>query len=190
MPATKNNTANVSAAKGVAGGYFFWAPIGTTAPTSLDAELDTAFLNLGFISEDGIVFSTETDSEDLNDMNGDTMDSSKSNHAETFAVTFAEIKADVQKVLYGLTNVTDTAGAMTVHVKGDDAPEGIMVGEFVLKNGRRWRRVIHRGQPTEFGDFTVAAGTLAAREVTMKVYKDETVGDYYTDYYESTETEE
>ena len=50
---TTNNQANVSAGKGVKGGYIFSAPVGTTLPTDIDTELDEAFKCLGFISEDG-----------------------------------------------------------------------------------------------------------------------------------------
>ena len=60
--ATTNNTANVSAGKGVKGGYIYSAPVGTVLPTDLDTKLDNAFKVLGFISEDGITISVEEDS--------------------------------------------------------------------------------------------------------------------------------
>lgn len=189
MPVTPNSTENVSAGKGVAGGYFFAAPIGTAAPTDIETELDEAFANIGFVSEDGIVFSTESDTNDLVDMNGDTMDTASGTHTETFAVTFAEVKKDSQAILYGDGNVTDSNGLLTVHVKGEDAPHRICVFEGVLKNGRRWRRVIHDCRATELGDLTVASSELFGREGTFTAYKDGTTGDYYTDFYESTETE-
>lgn len=188
MTATPNNTANVSSGKGMAGGYFFAAPIGTTAPTDYETDLDTAFKNIGFLSEDGLVFATESDSEDLVDLNGDTMDTTKSTHSETFTATFAEVKKDAQAVLYGDENVTDVDGVMTVHVTGEDAPHKMFVFDGVLKNGRRWRRVIHDGKVKEFGDLTVASSELFGREATFSAFKSAS-GDYYTDYFESTETE-
>lgn len=187
MASKPNNTANVSAGKGLAGGYFFSAPIGTEAPTDIETPLDGAFENIGFVSEDGIVFSTESDTEDLVDMNGDTMDTTRSTYSETYTVTFAEVNPAAQKILYGDANVKETGtpgdGEMTVHVKGDDAPHRINVFEGVLKNGRRWRRVIHDTKVNEMGDLTVASSELFGREATFGAFKDGATGDYYTDYY-------
>ena len=45
--ATSNNVNNVSSAKGVAGGYIFSAPVGTTLPTDIKTTLDPAFKVLG-----------------------------------------------------------------------------------------------------------------------------------------------
>lgn len=60
MPeATTNNAANVSAGKGVKGGYLFMAPVGTTLPTDAKSKLDPTFKTLGFVSEDGFVESVE-----------------------------------------------------------------------------------------------------------------------------------
>lgn len=190
MPkATKNDTANVSGGKGVAGGYLFRAPIGSTKPTDLQAKLDPAFEVCGFVSDDGVVFATETDSEELVDMNGETMETSKTKHAETMTVTFAEIKAGTLAIQYGGKNVADEDGLITVHVKGDEPDHWIYVAELVLKNGRRWRRLVHDGKVTEMGDLTLASGELAGREATITAYKDPDTGDYYTDWIESTETE-
>lgn len=188
--ATKNDVNNVSDGTGLAGGYFYRAQLGSTKPTDLTTPLDAAFKVLGFISEDGFTFSTETDREDIKDMNGETVHSAKSSHSETFTVTLAEVKKGTMAVQYGEKNVDDTAGKLTVHVKGDDPERAIYVAECVLKNGRRWRRLIHDAQPTELGDLAVKAGELFGRETTFTAYKDATAGDYYTDWFESTETGE
>lgn len=186
--AAKNDDKNVSAGKGVAGGYFFVAPKGTTMPTDLKTKLDEKFTNLGFVSEDGIAFATETDSEELRDMNGDVMDTSKTSHAETLTVTFAEVKKDVMAVLYGSKNVTDASGLLTVHVKPDEPEEVCAVLELVLKNGRRWRRLIPSMKLKELGDLTIASSELMGREATFAVMRDAKTGDFYTDFYDSTET--
>ena len=188
--ATKNNVDNVSDGTGLAGGYLFRAPLGSTKPTDLATPLDPAFKVLGFVSEDGFTFSTETDREDIKDMNGETINSAKSSHSETFTVTLAEVKKGTLAVQYGTKNVEDTAGEITVHVNGDESERAIYVAECVLKNGRRCRRLIHDAQPTELGDLEVKAGELFGRETTFTAYKDATTGDYYTDWFESTETGE
>lgn len=186
--ATKNDKSNVSGGKGVAGGYLFRAPLGSKKPTNLETPLDAAFKVCGFVSEDGIVFETEGDSEELVDMNGEVMDDSKSKHAETFAAVLAEVKKLVFETQYGAKNVSDENGVIEVHVKGDDPEHYIYVFEGVLKNARRWRRLIHDAKVKELSELAVASSELFGREATFAAYKDPETGDYYTDWYESTET--
>lgn len=190
MPeSTSNNTANVSSAKGVKGGYLFSAPVGTTLPTDYETELDAAFKVLGFISEDGYVESVSEDSNDIVDMNGDLMDSSNSNRVESAQLTFAEIKAETLKRQYGENNVTDENGMITVKHNSDSHPIFAYVLELVLKNNRRWRKVIPQGQSSELDDLTIASSELCQRALTMKYLADEQGNTCY-DYFESTETED
>ena len=49
-----NNAANVTAGKPMIGGAVHVAPIGTTLPTTALATLNEAFLDIGYISADGI----------------------------------------------------------------------------------------------------------------------------------------
>lgn len=185
---TTNNAANVSAGKGVKGGYIFSAPVGTDLPTDIETERDTAFKCLGFISEDGYVESVSEDSEDIGDMNGDLMDSSNSNRVESAQVTFAEIKAETLKRQYGDTNVTDANGIITVKHNSDSHPIFAYILELVLKNGRRWRKVVPQGQSSELDDLTIASTELCQRAITIKYLTDENGNTCY-DYIESTETE-
>lgn len=186
--ATSNNTDNVSSAKGVKGGYIFRAPVGTKLPTDIKTALDPAFKVLGFISEDGYVESLETDSEDIVDMNGDLMDSPQTSRVESAQFTLAEIKAETLKVQYGDKNVTDANGIITVKHNGDSVTTSAYVLELILKNGRRWRKVVPKGQSSELDDLTIAVGELCARALTMKYLTDEQGNTCY-DYFESTETE-
>lgn len=185
---TTNNAANVSAGKGVKGGYIYSAPVGTTLPTDIETELDAAFKVLGFISEDGYVETVEEDSNDIVDMNGDLMDSSNSNRVESAQFTLAEIKAETLKRQYGENNVTDENGIITVKHNSDSHPVFAYVLELVLKNNRRWRKVIPQGQSSELDDLTIASSELCQRALTMKYLTDENGNTCY-DYYESTETE-
>ena len=186
---TTNNQANVSAGKGVKGGYIFSAPTGTTLPTDIETTLDPAFKCLGFISEDGYVETVEEDSNDIVDMNGDLMDSSNSNRVESAQFTLAEIKAETLKRQYGDANVTDEGGLITVRHNSDSHPVFAYVLELVLKNGRRWRKVVPQGQSSELDDLTIASSELCQRALTMKYLTDESGNTCY-DYYQSTETQE
>ena len=185
---TTNNAANVSAGKGVKGGYIFSAPTGTTLPTDIETSLDPEFKCLGFISEDGYVESVSEDSSDIVDMNGDLMDSTSSNRVESGQVTFAEIKAETLKRQYGDANVTDANGVITVKHNSDSHPTFAYILELVLKNGRRWRKVVPQGQSSELDDLTIASSELCQRPLTIKYLTDEQGNTCY-DYFESTETQ-
>lgn len=183
-----NNQANVSSAKGVKGGYIFSAPVGTSLPTDIKTQLDQAFKCLGFISEDGYVESINEDGDDINDMNGDVMDSTNSKRVESAQLTFAEIKAATLKRQYGDANVTDENGIITVKHNADSHDVFAYVLELVLKNGRRWRKVVPKGKSSELDDLTIASSELCQRALTMKYLTDEQGNTCY-DYYESTETQ-
>lgn len=188
MPeSTANNTENVSTGKGVKGGYIFSAPVGTALPTDIVTPIDKAFKCLGFISEDGYVESVSEDSNDIVDMNGDLMDSSNSNRVESAQVTFAEIKAETLKRQYGDANVTDSNGVIAVKHNSDGHPVFSYVLELVLKNGRRWRKVVPLGQSSELDDLTIASSELCQRAITIKYLADPDGNTCY-DYIQSTET--
>lgn len=182
-----NNQANVSSAKGVKGGYIFSAPEGTALPTDIKTQLDPAFKCLGFISEDGYVETVDEDADDITDMNGDVMDSTNSNRVESAQLTLAEIKAETLKRQYGDANVTDANGIITVKHNADSHDVFAYVLELVLKNGRRWRKVVPRGKSSELDDLTIASSDLCQRALTMKYLTDEQGNTCY-DYFESTET--
>lgn len=186
--ATTNNMANVSTTKGVKGGYLFIAKKGAALPTDYTSKLADGFHTLGYVSEDGYAESLETDSEDIKDMNGDLIHSETTSRVESATFTLAEIKALTLKVMYGEDNVTDADGVITVKHNGNSADEWSLVGDFVLKNGRRWRKVVPAAKIDELGDLTLAAGELAGREVTAK-YLTDADGNTCYDYFESTETE-
>ena len=183
-----NNQANVSSAKGVKGGYIFSAPVGTELPTDIKTKLDPAFKCLGFLSEDGYVESVDEDADDINDMNGDVMDSTNSKRVESAQLTFAEIKAATLRRQYGDANVTDENGLITVKHNADSHDVFAYVLDLVLKNGRRWRKVVPKGKSSELDDLAIASSELCQRALTMKYLTDEQGNTCY-DYYESTETQ-
>lgn len=188
MASTPNNTINVSVGKGVQGGYMFVAPAGSTLPTDYETTLDGAFLNVGYLGDDGIVFSDSSSNDSFYDLNGDSIESSASEIEKTFTVTLREIKKDSLALIYGTANVTDASGKLTAHDKGPNDAAYSVVFELLLKNGRKWRRVVPNCKLGELGDMTIVSTELVGREITMSALKDATSGDYYTDFYASTET--
>lgn len=70
---TKNKAENVTFGKPKVSGAIYTAPIGTKLPTSASEELNAAFLNLGYVSEEGVTNSGEIDSERVKARSGDTV---------------------------------------------------------------------------------------------------------------------
>ena len=186
--ATTNQTKNVAVAKGVAGGYYYEAPIGSTLPTDFETELDPAFKLLGYISEDGITESTDEDTTDINDMNGDMVLSEQATHTKTFGNTMIETKAGVLKEYFGDDCVTDEDGMITVAEKSGMRVNKAYVYDLALQNGRRERIVVPNGKVTEVGEITYASGEALGYETTTTAFPDDDGVKTYR-YIQSTETE-
>lgn len=168
MAAATNNTANVSPVKGIKGGYLFSAPAGTTLPTTAAPTLDAAFVNLGYIPEDGAPnFSDEISSTTYKDINGQTIAVDKESEEESFTITLCEIKPDVWKEYYGQDNVTVSSDGktMTAFHKGADTSSRVYVFLMQLKDGRKWCRVVPEGVVSSLGDEAPFDG-IYSRELT------------------------
>lgn len=164
-----NDTKYVSTTRGVKGGYFFFAPAGSAVPTDIETPLDAAYKCGGFIGEDGFTESLDGDSDSMTDMNGDTVDTSSGAKTETCAATLISMDENALSIQYGSANV-DSSNSKYIKVSHDwsKAEEELsIVFELVLKNGRRWRKVVPACKVTELGEFTGNSTTLAGREVTF-----------------------
>ena len=83
---------NVSFGKPKAVGGVYIAPAGTTLPTDGTTALTGAYVNMGYISEDGYVQSIETDTEEIKAWGGDVVLTAQSSYKETHTVNFIETK--------------------------------------------------------------------------------------------------
>ncbi len=112
-----NNKANVSTTRGVKGGYFYSAPVGTTdVPTATNFATwtpSTDWENQGYIVEDGFTESVEGDGgEELRDINLDVVDSTEGSYTETVNVGFMEMSTAPLSTIYGHANVTEDNGVI------------------------------------------------------------------------------
>lgn len=130
------NAENVSFGKPKVGGSVYVAPKGSTMPKDATSELDPAFKNLGYISEDGLVKNIETDTTDIKAWGGDTVLSGTTSYAETFTVNLLETNEETLKTIYGAENVTGSEGTFSVKTKSADLPEMCVVFEVALTGGR------------------------------------------------------
>lgn len=190
-----NNKKNVSTTRGVKGGYFFSAPLGTAgAPTRENfttwcKSVPDGWENQGFISEDGFTESvSQDDSDAIRDINLETCDETEGASTETLAITLMEMAKNSLATQYGHENVTDEGG--TIVVKHNWAAAGEhrqYVLCLLLKDDRVWVKYIPDGKVSERDDFTGNKTTAAQRQVTLTYNTDEDGTGCY-DFIQSNET--
>lgn len=145
---------------------------------------------MGYITEDGETFSTNTNITEFRDQNGDVIDTSQSQYGETFACSFAETKKYTFQSIYGEDAVTDENGTLTVNHTGVEPKLYTYAFLFLLKDGRKWVRFAEKCKRTNIGDVTTNSSNLLAWNATYQVVRSETTGGYFKDLFESTESGE
>ncbi len=179
---------NVSTTRGVKGGSAFSAPEGTPLPTDYATPIDPAFACLGFVSEDGFTESVDGSGDVIKDLNGDTVDTYSEGKTETIGLKLIEMSEEALGMQYGHKNVEKRDGMIVVKHDWSNAEESRpIILELLLKNGRRWRKVIPSGKVSELGEFTGSSTEVAGREVTVTYSTDKDGGGCY-DYIQDIDT--
>lgn len=168
------NASYVSTGKPKIGGAIFRAPKGTTLPTSATAELDPAFKDIGYVSEDGVTNSNARESEEIKAWGGTTVLTSQTSVTDTWQAQFIEaMNVEVLKMVFGENNVTgDIATGITVTVNGAEALEYAYVFDMVLKGGVLKRVVLPCAKLSELGDTVYKDDEAIAYDVTLAAMPD------------------
>lgn len=178
-----NDANNVSFGKPKATGAVFVAPYGTPLPTNAHMALNSAFKGLGYVHEDGLVNSIETDVEDVNAWGGDLVLTGQTAFKETFTVNLIETNEDALKVYYGESNVVvEGNGSITVTQNSEMLPNVSVVFDLVLTGGRIKRIVIPNAQLADrSGEISYVDGEPIAYPAMFVAYP-ATDGDTHTEY--------
>lgn len=166
---------NVTAAKPNKAGAVFSAPLGTTLPTDAITARDAAFVNLGFISEDGVTNSNSPTCEDVKAWGGDIVLSTQTEKKDTWKLKLIEANnINVQKVIYGPDNVTGSLEeGLAVAASSDEVAATCWCIDTILKDGVKKRLVIPNGKITAIGDIVYKDNEPIGYEITITAVPDE-----------------
>lgn len=164
--------------KELASGYGFTAPLGTTLPSDPTQELPSAFASFGRIGTDGITRGFDSESEDIQDMFGNTVATATTTDSETFQYKMIDVNEASLGAFYGSGAVTALDGggyrilsngswavartyAFRVILEATDT--AVTYGLIVIPNGKVSTR----------GEQTIKGAALVEHDVTITALPDD-----------------
>lgn len=168
-----NTATNVSTGKPNIAGSVYVAPKSATVPTDATTTLDSEFVCLGYVSEDGLENNNEMDVSAIKAWGGMIVYRSLNELDDNFALTLIESEnVDVLKSVYGDTNVTESEGKISIDVKAEDPQEKIWVFELSLRGNKKKRIVIPDGAITSRETITYNDSDAIGYGITVSAYPD------------------
>lgn len=164
-----NVAGNVLVGKPAVTGGVLTADIGTTLPTDATTALAGGFTAAGYVSEDGVVQSIGSESQQIKAWGGDIVRVVQTSHDVTYKLTLIETNDASLAAYYGSANVSP---GVVVIVAGDLPHK---VWDFEIADGNaKVRIVIPNGQVTERGDITFKDDTAVGYDLTVTAFPDST----------------
>lgn len=174
MAENKNDAGKVTAVKPKVTGAVFVAPLKTALPADAKTELDPAFKNLGFISDEGIKNENTASTEDVKAWGGAIVNTMQKDKTDKFKMTYIEaLNIDVLKFVYGKNNVEGSLETgIKIKVGLEEAEPQVMVIDSVLQGGYLKRVVIPVAKLTEMGEISFSDSEVLGYETTVSAFPD------------------
>jgi hypothetical protein len=149
-------------------GAVYVAPTGTTAPTTSSSALDAAFVDLGYVSADGITENIDRTTNQIRAwQDGSLVREVTSEGTYSVDLTFIETKEDVLELYYGATS---TSGQFDIDPASSGGRKSFVID---VVDGTAVERVyIPAGEITALGTRTLASGEAVGYQVTITAYAD------------------
>jgi len=172
---------NVTTGKPKVGGAISEAPAGTTLPTDATSALANAFVNFGYVSEDGLTNSNTAENEQTVAWGGDVVMDTMTSKPDQFTYTLIEAtNVDALKHVYGSSNVSGTlTTGIVINANSTEQAEKVIVIDMVLRGPAVKRIVIPRGKVLTVGDIVYNDTDPVGYEVTLAAYPDASGNTHY-----------
>lgn len=176
-----NNAALATVGKPKVGGAIYRAPVGTMLPTTADGTLDNAFVNIGYISEDGVEYDGSIESEEIKSWEQDTVLRPRTSRTDSFKFSMLEmLNPEALKIYYGDDNVSGTLDTgIEVTVNANDVDPMSYVIDMVTTGGGLHRIVIPSGVVSETESITYKPNEAAMLGVTVSATADSDGNTHY-----------
>lgn len=168
------NVNNVSVGKPKIGGSIYTAPLGTELPTDANSDLSSAWKQMGYASEDGVVNNNSPESTNIKAWGGDTVLTVLSSRDDTYKYTLIEVlNVDVLKFVYGSSNVSgDLDSGIHITANNKDSEICSIVIDMELTQGVLKRVVIPKGKVSEVGEISYTDEDAVGYETTVACLPD------------------
>ena len=128
-----NNKDNITIGRPKVGGAIYFAPAGTTLPTDASSSLSASYVNLGYVTEDGVTLTTAEETDMIKAWGPENVMVSQTDFGETVTYNLLEtIRPAVLQYMRGTENVEIGAdGSIKSATTGDQLPRGIIVVDTI-----------------------------------------------------------
>lgn len=175
-----SDAANVNAGKPSLSGAVWVAPLDTTLPTDAVTAKDNAFVEVGYISSDGVTNSNSIESSDVKAWGGDTVLTLSTSKTDTFAFTMIESdNVQALKVAFGDSNVTQGTNNITVKANNSAQPSHAYIIEMIGQDNLARRVVIPNGSVSAVGDVVYKDDTPIGYPITLTAALDSAGNTHY-----------
>jgi hypothetical protein len=162
-------------------GAVYAAPVGTAAPTAHDSALDVAFVDLGYVSEDGVTETRDRSTEQIRAWQQSALVREVvTDSSITYDLTLIETSEAVVELFYGAT-ADGTDGQIDIDPGTTGGVQSFVID--VIDGSSTIRTYIPRGEITAVGDQVYAAGEAVGYPITITAYDSAgtTVTKWYSD---------
>lgn len=173
-----NNKGNITIGLPKPGGAIYFAPLGTPLPTNASDSLSDAFVNLGYVTADGVTENTSEENNEIQAWGPETVMMSQTSYGKTMTFNLLETcRVAVLQFIYGKENVTvNEDGSMSWGDTGKQLPRGVLVVDTLQNNGgdtpRVHRQVLGDAQFVDrSGDKVYNNSDAVSYPVSMRAYK-------------------
>lgn len=168
------------------GGVFYRAPLHTALPTLADApwdDLPIAWVDHGWVGDDGITNGMQRDRTDHQAFGGDIVKSTQDKYTETLKVTCYESNPTVLRTVFGEDNVV-VGGSTHRQITVNHSSLPLERSAFLVRviEGEKTRLIrVQEGEITTVGDVVHLNSQLLKYTVTIMCYKPDAETDAVTE---------